>query len=123
MSYLKMSYYPQEVIVTTPQATKAKWPSLLETHGMKGTFATLSHRWGDTIAVRTTRKKLVQHKEFIPLDEKSQTFIDATSLCVKIGIKFIWIDSLFIIQYEPDDPLWTDEDFLKEAKRMGEIYG
>jgi len=57
------------------------------------------------------------------LDEKSQTFIDAISLCVKLGIKFLWIDSLFIIQYEPDDPLWTDEDFLKEAKWMGEIYG
>jgi hypothetical protein len=96
---------PTRVIVTTPHATKAKCPSLLETNGMKGTFAALSHRWGDTMAARTTRKNFAQHKEFIPLDEKSQTFIDAISLCEKLGIDFLWIDSLCIIQHEPDDPL------------------
>lgn len=90
---------------------------------MKGTFAALSHRWGDTMAARTTRKNFAQHKEFIPLDEKSQTFIDAISLCEKLCIDFLWIDSLCIIQHEPDDPLSTDQDFLKEVKLMGGIYG
>lgn len=87
---------------------------------MKGTFAALSHRWGDTMAAR---KNFAQHKEFIPLDEKSQTFIDAISLCEKLCIDFLWIDSLCIIQHEPDDPLSTDQDFLKEVKLMGGIYG
>jgi hypothetical protein len=114
---------PTRVIVTIPKATGAKSPLLLETNGMKGTFAALSHRWGDTQAARTTRKNLAEHMEFIHLDEKSQTFRDAVSLCAKLGIPFLWIDSLCIIQHQSDDPLSTDEDFLREAKQMGGIYG
>lgn len=51
----------------------------------------------------------------IPLDELTQTFLDAIEIARKLGIPYIWIDALCIIQ---DD----DEDWAQEAARMADVY-
>lgn len=51
----------------------------------------------------------------IPWDELTQTFQDAITVTRNIGIQYVWIDSLCIMQ---DDR----EDWAKEAARMASVY-
>ncbi|KAI4641858.1 uncharacterized protein J4E79_011629 [Alternaria viburni] len=51
----------------------------------------------------------------IPWDELTQTFQDAITISRKVGIPYVWIDSLCIVQ---DD----QEDWAKEASRMASVY-
>ncbi|PMD63604.1 HET-domain-containing protein, partial [Hyaloscypha bicolor E] len=91
---------------------------LIETHGQKrGRWAALSHCWGDPKAspLKTTSATLAQHLEEIPLSALPETFLDAIRITRKLGLRYIWIDSICIVQ---DD----ERDWLKEASLMGNIY-
>ncbi|KAK5160992.1 hypothetical protein LTS14_000786 [Recurvomyces mirabilis] len=52
----------------------------------------------------------------IPWGLMNQTYKDAIKFCRKIGVRYLWIDSLCIVQ---DDA----EDWAREATKMGEYYG
>ncbi|KAK5685810.1 hypothetical protein LTS10_001923 [Elasticomyces elasticus] len=51
----------------------------------------------------------------LPVSELSKTFTDAMEVTRRLGICYIWIDSLCIVQD-------SDEDWRHEASRMGEVY-
>lgn len=51
----------------------------------------------------------------IPVNELTKTLRDATEICREIGARFLWIDSLCIIQASHLD--WTDESAL-----MADVY-
>jgi hypothetical protein len=55
-------------------------------------------------------------KNCIPLEALSQTFKDAIEIARELGFAYIWIDSLCIIQ---DDP----EDWKRESALMRDVYG
>ena len=78
-------------------------------------YATLSHRWGSAKMFQLTSKNVDSLQQRIPLAELSQTFQDAFVASKKLGVRFIWIDSLCIVQDQPDD--WQ-----KEAAKMKDIY-
>ncbi|KAI9699855.1 MAG: hypothetical protein M1820_007030 [Bogoriella megaspora] len=52
----------------------------------------------------------------IPADQFPRTFKDAIDIGRKLGIDYLWIDSLCIIQGD-------DIDWQKEAAKMGSVYG
>ena len=52
----------------------------------------------------------------IPLEDLPQTFQDAILTVRKLGLRFLWIDALCIIQ---DDLV----DWAREAARMNDVYG
>lgn len=76
---------------------------------------TLSHCWGRTQFITTTRDTLKQRIAGIALTDLSKTFKDAVSLTRKLGIRYLWIDSLCIIQKDK-------EDWEREAGKMGAVY-
>ncbi|KAK0712289.1 heterokaryon incompatibility protein-domain-containing protein, partial [Apiosordaria backusii] len=88
---------------------------LTVTEGLRGTYTTLSHRWGSKALVQTTRANLSNHQQGVGLEKLPKTFEDAIKLTQMIGVPYIWIDSLCIIQ---DDP----QDWANEARQMGAIY-
>ena len=55
------------------------------------------------------------HRE-IPYEDVPHTFLDAIWLTRQLGIDYIWIDSLCIIQDDPDD--WRSE-----SVKMRDVYG
>src|SRR5579871_1088250 len=89
--------------------------SLVESNGRHGFYVTLSHVWGQQNITRTTTAKLSERKQSILLDSLSQTFQNAITIIRKLDIRYIWIDSLCIVQ---DDP----EDWSIEASKMGSYY-
>ncbi|KAJ2988194.1 hypothetical protein NUW58_g4108 [Xylaria curta] len=88
---------------------------LIETNGAKGRYVCLSHCWGESQIITTTQSTLEQRKSSIAWDELSQTFRDAISLTRKLGLQYIWIDSLCILQ---DD----SKDWAVESAKMSSIY-
>lgn len=90
-------------------------PRLLTSNGERGYYFTLSHRWGDYTMTQTTRQKLETRSKLIPLRSFPATFQDAIDVTRKLGVKFLWIDTICIIQ---DDAA----DWEREAVNMSQIY-
>ena len=89
---------------------------LVETGGgMEGRYATLSHRWEPVLAFKTTRANLDLQKRGIGFNTLPATFREAVVVCRKLGIRYLWIDALCIVQG------W-DADWDREAARMAEVY-
>ncbi|KAK4120559.1 HET-domain-containing protein, partial [Parathielavia appendiculata] len=80
-------------------------------------YATLSHRWGpSTAACRTTTTNGLDRKnKGIKVSELCQTFQDAIMVALEMGMPYLWIDSLCIIQ---DD----DKDWRVQSAFMDDIY-
>ncbi|KAK5654478.1 hypothetical protein OQA88_7106 [Cercophora sp. LCS_1] len=79
-------------------------------------YAALSHCWGvNGVLVRTTILNIDQHRQVIAWNELSKTFQDAILVTRGLGIQYLWIDSLCIIQD-------SASDWAAESKRMGTIY-
>ncbi|KAH7152555.1 heterokaryon incompatibility protein-domain-containing protein, partial [Dactylonectria macrodidyma] len=88
---------------------------LRETKGEIGRYVALSHCWGRNPVVRTLRANIRDHKENIPWPALSKTFQDAIILTWRLGFHYLWIDSLCIIQDDPDD--WAEQ-----ASRMAQVF-
>jgi len=93
---------------------------LVSGNGRSGYYATLSHCWGDphNRPLSTTDQTLPSRQRGIEDEALPKTFRHAVHVCRELGIEYIWIDSLCIIQEQE-----TQEDWAKEAPRMGLVYG
>lgn len=90
-------------------------PRLYQSQGEHGQWATLSHCWGKTATTKLTIATLEEHLEAIPLATMPQNFGDAIMVTRLLGIRYLWIDSLCIIQN-------STEDWLQESAKMGDTY-
>ncbi|KAH8886378.1 HET-domain-containing protein, partial [Thozetella sp. PMI_491] len=90
---------------------------LVETHGTRNNYAALSHCWGppNKQPLRTVKATFQQHLLGISLSQLPKTFRDAVAIARLVKLRYLWIDSLCIIQDDLED--WT-----KEAPCMGQLY-
>ncbi|KAI0480679.1 heterokaryon incompatibility protein-domain-containing protein [Xylariaceae sp. FL0804] len=79
-------------------------------------YATLSHRWGERETFSLTTKNMDSMADDIPWAEIPRTYREAINITRELGIAYIWIDSLCIVQDEA-------EDWKRESQRMHEVYG
>ncbi|CAG8949109.1 hypothetical protein HYFRA_00002238 [Hymenoscyphus fraxineus] len=80
-------------------------------------YIALSHCWGDPSCapINTTKSTLEERKRGISFDELPVSFKDAVVVTRSLGIRYLWIDSLCIIQ---DDA----KDWERQSGRMAAIY-
>lgn len=78
-------------------------------------YVALSHCWGESNVVTTTKENLAEHKKKLSLDRLSKTFQDAVHITRNIGVRYLWIDSLCIVQGD-------FQDWDRESPKMGYIY-
>ncbi|KAF2137682.1 uncharacterized protein K452DRAFT_235425 [Aplosporella prunicola CBS 121167] len=76
---------------------------LHETVGERGKYAALTYRWGKNILVTTTKSILAARKTAIAWLDLSPTFQDAIKFSRMLDLRYLWIDSLCIIQGDADD--------------------
>ncbi|EQB58925.1 heterokaryon incompatibility protein [Colletotrichum gloeosporioides Cg-14] len=112
-----------------PQGDLGPWETLdvrlVETSSIAQTFdddvryVALSHCWGSPdVAARmlqTTTETIGAFSQSIPWGDLTKTFQDAMLVTKRLGIRYIWIDSLCIVQ---DDA----RDWAVEASRMASVY-
>jgi len=94
--------------------------NLRETGSSSGVkYAALSYCWGPKSIsdqnLKTTWTSLVEHQKAIPVQQQQQVLKDTFEVCKALSIRYMWIDSLCIIQ---DD----DDDFDAECSDMAKIY-
>jgi len=88
-------------------------------NNLKLEYAALSYCWGPTPSHLTlTTDNMPTLEAGISLSSLPQTFLDAIQICRQLKIKYIWIDSLCIVQ-AGDQQL----DWLEHVSRMDMIYG
>lgn len=79
-------------------------------------YLALSHCWGNAQNVtKLTSEYFTIFQEDIPFAHLPRTFRDAVEISICVGLEYIWIDSLCIIQDSKDD-------WVKESATMGSIY-
>jgi hypothetical protein len=92
---------------------------ITDEHGVRERYCTLSHSWGPPTMpfVTTTNDNLQEFKrDGIDVSTLPKNFRHAIDVARFIGMKYIWIDSLCIIQ--KDD----GEDFKREGDQMHRVY-
>ena len=65
--------------------------------------------------MRLLKSNVSTLQQAIPISQLSKTFKDAMEVTKRLRVRYIWIDSLCIIQDSP-------EDWQYEASRMGKVY-
>lgn len=85
--------------------------------GETGAYVALSHCWGppNRQPIRTTRETISQMRASVPESELSCVFRDTIWLCKQLGVQYVWIDSLCIIQDDAGD--WEIE-----SAKMADYY-
>ncbi|KAI1212730.1 uncharacterized protein F4807DRAFT_457529 [Annulohypoxylon truncatum] len=81
-------------------------------------YIALSHPWGDEESnprFCTTKSNIDIYKNSIGLDQLPETFRDAVLVTQNLHVKYLWIDSLCILQGEA-------EDFHIESQFMEDYY-
>jgi Heterokaryon incompatibility protein (HET) len=81
-------------------------------------YLTLSHCWGTTsfFTLKEDNQEKLRHS--IPTSQLPQVFQDAILITYELGYRYIWIDSLCIIQDSEGA-----SDWLRESPTMDRVYG
>lgn len=103
-------------IGSKPQETNSA--RLVITNGLREPYIALSYCWGPgaSKSLKLTRKNISSLTHSLPREELSAAHRDTFQIAGELGIRYVWIDALCIIQGDPDD--WEHE-----SKRMGRVYG
>ncbi|KAI3529290.1 hypothetical protein CSPX01_15605 [Colletotrichum filicis] len=82
-------------------------------------YATLSYCWGskeDALKqTKTTKDTILTHCQGMPLDSLSPVIRDTIKVCRALGIFYLWVDALCIIQED-------NVDWDRESQMVGQIY-
>jgi hypothetical protein len=91
--------------------------SKLRDHGERPDvrYIALSHSWGTSKFLNLMESNLSDFMHGISMESLPPTFRDAVSVVRRVGFRFLWIDSLCIIQD-------SGEDWRREAAHMKDIY-
>lgn len=91
-------------------------------------YVTLSHKWGSPdppklSAIRDNgngRMSITDLKSGVSLSSLPRTFRDALNIVSHCGLRYLWIDSLCILQDKDADG--RNPDWEREAAKVGDIY-
>lgn len=78
-------------------------------------YIALSHCWGKVSGITTTTANLHDHLSNLEMKRLPKTFQDAVYCAYRLGFRYLWIDSLCIIQ---DDPV----DWENESSKMCSVF-
>jgi len=84
--------------------------------GNTGKYLALSYCWGKSLPLQLTQASLGQFaNDGIPLTQMPRALQDAVQLTRSLGLRFLWVDCLGILQD-------SDEDWQQQFSVMGTTY-
>lgn len=78
-------------------------------------YCCLSHCWGGSKTLLLTKSSSAELKKDIPIADIPKSYLDAIHITQSLGVSYLWIDSLCILQD-------SEEDWTEEAAAMARIY-
>ncbi|VBB79502.1 Putative protein of unknown function [Podospora comata] len=112
----KVPTLPTRVVDVGTPDNDFKTLRVVHSHGSQAPFVALSHCWGGRIEPVLTTKTLDTFTTSLSFDSLPANFRDAITITRKLGIQYLWIDSLCIMQD-------SRQDWEVESKKMAQIYG
>ncbi|KAH8600168.1 heterokaryon incompatibility protein-domain-containing protein [Bisporella sp. PMI_857] len=106
---------PTRVIDVGPPDESREPRLYITSEGETGIYVALSHCWGKRPTLVTKLATLDAMIKKIPFRSIPKTFADAIHVTRRLNIRFLWIDSLCIIQDSPPD--WAIE-----STKMRDVY-
>ena len=90
---------------------------LIESRGFvnAGPYSALSHCWGGTSPIKLTKNSIHALRKGLDLSELPETFQHAILIARFISIRYLWIDSLCIVQD-------SYQDWERESCLMKDVY-
>ncbi|KIX98662.1 uncharacterized protein Z520_05963 [Fonsecaea multimorphosa CBS 102226] len=109
---------PARLIRVDGECPGSQSAHVVDTNGLSSdtAYLTLSHSWGDGKFLKLLSTDTTRLYSTIPVDELSRTHNDALSITRRLGYRYLWIDSLCIIQD-------SDDDWRSQSAQMASIYG
>lgn len=83
--------------------------------GSRAHYVALSHCWGGRISPLLTTSTMEEFASCLPFAELPANFRDAVTITRQMGVRYLWIDSLCIIQD-------SKEDWAQESVKMAAVY-
>jgi hypothetical protein len=107
--------HPTRVIEITGENSVKLRCNMQQTHY---NYLALSHMWGTNHnnQIRLVKHRLNEFEVNIPWEELSAIYKEAIRATLALGYRYIWIDSLCIVQD-------SNDDWKYEAQRMAIVYG
>ncbi|SJL12719.1 uncharacterized protein ARMOST_16150 [Armillaria ostoyae] len=90
-------------------------PCLFVNQGIEDNYVALSYAWGEKQPHCTTTINLDSYIAGIPLQNIPKTIMDAIKVTQKLGLRFLWVDALCILQD-------SDDDKAQEIAQMRRIF-
>lgn len=78
-------------------------------------YMALSHPWGEPPHFCTYKDDVETYKGNIEFSKLPATFQDAVTVTRELGVRYLWIDSICIIQ-------GPDGDFAQQSQRMEDVF-
>jgi len=91
------------------------YPRILVPQGLKAPYIALSHCWGGPVSSLLTSKTIGAFQDELIYSTLPANFRDAITITRKLNIRYLWIDTLCILQD-------SSEDWAKESANMGLVY-
>ncbi|EUC43661.1 hypothetical protein COCMIDRAFT_44497, partial [Bipolaris oryzae ATCC 44560] len=112
-------WYPTRLLHLVESGGKEGYVRLIRTAETSPNehYATLSHRWGNTRPLQLTKSAASDPNHRFLVADMPKTFQEAIQVSKRLGIQYLWVDSLCIIQ-EGDNL----RDWYQEAGLMDKVY-
>jgi hypothetical protein len=79
-----------------------------------------SHLWTEKPTLMTTASSVESMKREICMDDLPQTICDAVAITRRLGVRYLWVDALCILQ---GSDIEAKADWERESSKMGATYG
>jgi hypothetical protein len=111
----KLVLLPPRVLDVSLQSDTKRLCLHTSKEGETGKYAALSYCWGGPQKFMTTTANLDIYTQSIQEDDLPQTLFDAIRFTRALGLQYLWVDSLCIVQD-------STEDKERQIPLMGDIY-
>ena len=112
-----MNVYPTRLLDLGADGSGSGDACLIDTVVKDVEYLTLSYCWGQSTShpYVTTTATLIDNHRLVKYEDMPKTIQDAFDITRALGVRYLWVDALCIIQDSRDD--WH-----AEASKMGSIY-
>lgn len=113
-------WYPSRLLDVGAVSESDTARAMLKLHETKeqdtrGHYITVSHRWGNSSPMTLTQESVTTMRLGLLVIDLPKTFADVVKVAWKLGIQYVWIDSLCIFQD-------SEHEWRSESAKMGLIY-
>lgn len=109
------TFLPTRVLDLGSSATAQNVRVFEPPSGTPGKYIALSYCWGDGGGLKANRANISNLLRAVDEDELPATILDAIELTKHLGVQYLWVDALCIVQ---DDA----QDWVHESAQMSTVY-